>query len=274
MVLAPIHESNDCHNPGGSPEGGRFCSEPGAASAAPAAQRSKGTITVFDDSLPEGVEQKIFGKAGGLKQLAESIVAVAPGRFSVRMYQSTRDTVRLIIFSDRLAMDFSFGKQRYFDEKTRPVGERLVATIEGMVFKPEMTKGGIAKGVLAASIAAYEQMGVQRVELEANLDVGGYAWARFGFKADRAETLARKLRSKLRTAALKDEHKQVLTGLLDQHSFDPTLPWKIADAHYDGKKIGKEIMVGIGSAWRGHLDMADKDSRERLKHYLSPPAVK
>jgi len=26
--LVPLHESNDCHNPGGSPEGGRFCSSP------------------------------------------------------------------------------------------------------------------------------------------------------------------------------------------------------------------------------------------------------
>jgi hypothetical protein len=28
--LIPIHESNDCHNPGGNPDGGRFCSGPGA----------------------------------------------------------------------------------------------------------------------------------------------------------------------------------------------------------------------------------------------------
>lgn len=29
----PIHESNDCHNPAGSPVGGRFCSAPGVAPA-------------------------------------------------------------------------------------------------------------------------------------------------------------------------------------------------------------------------------------------------
>ena len=40
---------------------------------------------------------------------------------------------------------------------------------------------GIGKQVLKAQFDEYERMGVTRAKVHANIDVGGYAWARFGF---------------------------------------------------------------------------------------------
>jgi hypothetical protein len=41
--------------------------------------------------------------------------------------------------------------------------------------------GDIGKRLLAANVAMYEKLGLEKVKVTANIDVGGYAWARYGY---------------------------------------------------------------------------------------------
>jgi hypothetical protein len=41
--------------------------------------------------------------------------------------------------------------------------------------------GDIGKRLLAANVAMYEKLGLTKVKVTANIDVGGYAWARYGY---------------------------------------------------------------------------------------------
>ena len=43
------------------------------------------------------------------------------------------------------------------------------------------TGGDIGKKMLAGNIATYKQLGIEKVEVSANIDVGGYAWAKYGY---------------------------------------------------------------------------------------------
>jgi N-acetylglutamate synthase-like GNAT family acetyltransferase len=257
--LVPIHEYNDCHNPDG-PAGGQFCSGPGAG-------RAKGSVTLFDQPLTAAQEHAVLGQSGVLRPMVEQMVGVLPGAFTVRMV-AVREGIKVILASDKISAVRVLGRD----------GKDLVVTLSSLVLKPELTKGGIGKDLLGVEIAEYARLGVDRILLEANLDVGAYAWARFGFKAVRPEILARKLRSSLRTSGLPDEHRRVLEGLINQHSLDPKLPWVIADAHYNGVKIGKSLLVGATGAlgtpsWDGVFDMHDPESRARMDRYLKPPVV-
>jgi hypothetical protein len=45
----------------------------------------------------------------------------------------------------------------------------------------EETGGGIGKTMLAANVAMYQKLGLGGVDVHANIDVGGYAWARYGY---------------------------------------------------------------------------------------------
>ena len=45
---------------------------------------------------------------------------------------------------------------------------------------------GIGKRMLAANIALYQKLGLDRVKTHANIDVGGYAWARYGYAPTRS----------------------------------------------------------------------------------------
>lgn len=46
--------------------------------------------------------------------------------------------------------------------------------------------GNLGKHVLAGNIAIYQQLGVQKVRVSANIDVGGYAWAKYGYAPTQA----------------------------------------------------------------------------------------
>lgn len=46
-------------------------------------------------------------------------------------------------------------------------------------------EGGVAGKVLKESLTEYDAMGIQRMDLHANISVGGYAWASYGFEFDK-----------------------------------------------------------------------------------------
>lgn len=45
----------------------------------------------------------------------------------------------------------------------------------------EDTGKGVGKEMLASNVAFYQKMGLDAVEVHANIDVGGYAWAKYGY---------------------------------------------------------------------------------------------
>src|SRR5690349_21579569 len=60
----------------------------------------------------------------------------------------------------------------------------LIALHNVFTINGEGQGSGIAKQVLKAQFDEYEKLGVAEVAVHANIDVGGYAWARFGFTPD------------------------------------------------------------------------------------------
>jgi predicted ABC-type ATPase len=61
------------------------------------------------------------------------------------------------------------------------------------------TGNDIGKKVLAANIAMYQKAGIEKVKVHANIDVGGYAWAKYGYVPTRSSwnSLRADLQSKL-----------------------------------------------------------------------------
>ena len=128
-------------------------------------------------------------------------------------------------------------------------------------------------------------MGITRVTLHANLDVGGYAWAKYGFKvknAQDAENMLSTASEKVRR--LGDEFASVKKDILEaiskyRSSGDTTnAPQFLADLkHPDFKSNGSNSKVRDGelgkwvllnSDWYGYLDLDDKASMKRLRTYL------
>lgn len=81
----------------------------------------------------------------------------------------------------------------------------------------------------------YMKIGTKRITLTANMDVGGYAWARMGFDFSNAKE----------ASVNKDAYDMQWESAYDTKPPHAAKPWEIASAvGPDGKKMGKDVLLG------------------------------
>lgn len=124
---------------------------------------------------------------------------------------------------------------------------------------------GFAKEVMKEYLDSMLQMNVKQIDIFANKDVGGYAWAKFGFSAnsrDEVEILLAQYGSRLSSANLANAEKLVA----DYYKSFPdavTFPMKLlADKPY-GRKLLLE------SSWNGKLDLTNKEELAKVYDYIA-----
>lgn len=132
--------------------------------------------------------------------------------------------------------------------------------------------GGAGKRFFRASMGEYIAAGVKHVDVSANIDVGGYAWARFGYlpktQSDwnylqntlmaKAERMKRE--NRLSAAELEKVRAIVAPG-------DPKTLWKVADMQIGGRKIGKELL--LNTSWSGRISLSNKEQMRRFTAYVT-----
>lgn len=135
---------------------------------------------------------------------------------------------------------------------------------------------GIAKDLLANSVKLYDKAGVTKIKLAAALSVGGYAWAKYGFKPNpgrETRELFKTVRERLDRLgdAVPQSVRRLLTSLLCKD--DPKAIWAISDL--EGVRVprgDKEIPLGkallLGTAWKGSLELDDNQARTRFNQYI------
>lgn len=124
----------------------------------------------------------------------------------------------------------------------------------------EMQGKGVSKQVFRALYEQYKVSGVERLEVYANIDVGGYTWARYGFCAkDRDAVLGA-----IRFSELTPRQEKRIMALVDDHfnaTSDPFPMNKIARLPYGKKAL-------LGGDWEGVLDLTDPRQRRTFERYL------
>lgn len=164
---------------------------------------------------------------------------------------------------------------------------------------------GLGKDLFRGSFKAYERVGLELVTVYANIDLGGYSWARYGFVSENPSSTASSMKSQLATYVANDvltsaEAGRILAAI-GRH--DPRNVWEMSDmrlrvgreraeAAYsylrrsedepkdvtynrllreDAKRgflnIGKIVMANMNS-WSGVLELSDADQMARLRAYL------
>jgi hypothetical protein len=79
------------------------------------------------------------------------------------------------------------------DEKGTNIGnyDRHIDLKNDSAYSAYFVQGGdIGKKLLASNIAMYEKMGINQVKVSANIDVGGYAWAKYGYVPTQARRIS------------------------------------------------------------------------------------
>lgn len=159
-------------------------------------------------------------------------------------------------------------------------------------FKAGRTGHGSGKHLFRCSMGVYKALGVTEVGVTANIDVGGYAWARFGYKPRSWSGLQSELRGRLQVLARGDLRLEVTTeradgrqgrerrhvgaltpaqvarvkAVLDANS--ATALWALADMRIGERQVGKELL--LGTCWSGAMSLNDAAVMRRFTRYVQP----
>jgi hypothetical protein len=160
------------------------------------------------------------------------------------------------------------------------------AHLIGLTFTEPNRGAGLGKTLVAGQIEAYRRMGLQRVELNGGLIVGGYAWARYGWLPASVQewfVLSNKIRARM--WAMSQENgdptfgrisaadKRTIEEILDRG--DPRDIWAISDLQVptgvnDSRgmpmTLGKALL--LGHFWRGSLHLDNPEQMERFYDYV------
>ncbi|GAB6842363.1 hypothetical protein HNR00_003571 [Methylorubrum rhodinum] len=223
--------------------------------AGAAAQRdiSGDTVTIGDRTLDQG----LFRDEAQLREATSSFLSGVPKeeKLSVIWAPGARPNSLVMVASN--AKGTAKVTRNFIRE-----GNTWVVRHTYFELPKKYQGGGNAKTMLRSSVEAYDRIGVARIDAHANLNVGGYAWARLGFAPDRPTVVREALEMAVRRAP-RTPHAQATRVILDTSS-DDDLMHNLARARgADGEPLGRKIL-GPKADWDGHLDLKNARHRERL----------
>lgn len=122
-----------------------------------------------------------------------------------------------------------------------------------------LQKFGISKDVLKSYYKQYNKSNINSMELVANLEVGGYAWARYGFSAPKEQVAH--LISTFRT--LKSDAMQVFDSYFQLYPEATKFPMNLL-SDINGMRANL-----LGTKWEGSLNLKDPIAKQIFEDYLN-----
>lgn len=125
---------------------------------------------------------------------------------------------------------------------------------------PKSLQGnGMSKKVMKALFEQYENMGVDTIKIYANKDIGGYAWAKYGFSAIK-EDAKFVIESAYNNSVISKDEFNFLKDIISK--YNDLFPMNLIAL----MEKGKDIL--LGTWWNGIFNMKDKKQLAYLKDYI------
>lgn len=175
--------------------------------------------------------------------------------------EGQRKDVQLTTSKDLTKLTYRVGQnliiRMFYKENGKNVVEHSYFEIE-----KKLQGSGISKKIFRDFVQEYEKAGIDEISVYANIDVGGYTWAKYGFKS-----------SSLITVGLIID-RGYTKKLFDDAEYDKLKEWykkekakgKIDMRYLANKSYGKELL--LGSSWEGVIDLKDPVQLRMFKDYL------
>lgn len=144
--------------------------------------------------------------------------------------------------------------------------------LDVMDLPPESQGQGVAKEVLGNLVDYAQENGIDRISLVANIDVGSYAWAKFGFVPEQSEwDYAFRVRDPIQArldagVQIPAESRAIVDTALatkDSHAF-----WDIVDAPGTFPLLQGTRDATPGIDWSGRLEFKDEAAMARFHKYV------
>ncbi|MDA7514243.1 hypothetical protein N8508_00480 [bacterium] len=149
------------------------------------------------------------------------------------------------------------------------------ATHESFHLDEYLQGKGIGKEIMKVEFEEYQKSGITKVELQANSDVGGYAWARYGFVAEvnRIEEMLHIVLDNLNPTDFANEDKIKIYDIVDRWKKDNPkenlFPVNLIATlkNKKGDEIGRTAMVNM--SYPAEFDLTNKDQMKQFYKYVA-----
>lgn len=126
---------------------------------------------------------------------------------------------------------------------------------------PDAKQGsGISRDLFKSLYTQYKNAKINRIEVHANINIGGYTWARYGFSASKSDAIEL-LNSKSNYPFYK-QAKQKIDDYFTLHKNKDEFPMML----WVNEQYGKEML--LGSDWSGFINLSDAAQRQMFEDYL------
>lgn len=165
---------------------------------------------------------------------------------------------RINFVGDRVKIEFENEQVACFRDIMIGKDGKLVAYQTYLDINEKYQEKGIAPLIYRMNIDDYRKMGIEKVKMLANLDVGGYAWAKYGFSASKKDVesmIARNFNEVNDPKA-----RKIVNDYYKTHDTKENFPMNLLSQFKD------EL---LGTQWSGQLNLKDRKQMKVFEDYLS-----
>jgi len=195
----------------------------------------------------------------------EFFAVLRPPGFTIASLRFTKPTGDSLKFKVRVNQGGSeaISMERVFLHQGSPPRSTVIHKL--FELRDDLQDEGRAATILESHIGHYEASGVKRVELIANISVGGYAFAKYGFKVIEDFANIENLRQQVIDNLSELDNEETAAA----KEFFPYLDW---DDPYVAQTLavlnyGKKLL--LGTDWEGYLDLEDHVQMELFKRAIA-----
>lgn len=208
-----------------------------------------------------------FMKAGQRFGLSEDAMKQAVGRLVVDYGNRTKFRARVESTDNAVTVTFN-GNDGTRITRTFTKSGAGKWVVDHSFFMAGSRGSGSAKALFRTSIGVYKSLGIEKVTVHANIDVGGYAWAKFGFLCRQRYWDSLRSRFKSRAEQMQFSSpvvkKRLMKVLADA---DPKAMFALSDFKDGERNIGKDLL--LNSDWYGDLHLNDDLTYRRCVAYIA-----
>jgi hypothetical protein len=216
-------------------------------------------VKAFRSNMSDGSAQRFFGKSSAeVEAIAKTMIADYPG---------TKFTAAILDYGPEV--EFT-----YRGDDGTSITRRFTKNAAGelQVYHAYFSAGsqgnGAGKEFFRTSFGQYQRMGIKEVTVTANIDVGTYAWNKYGFKPKSESdwdivrrTVDGRLDAMRQSGEIDADTHRRMKALTTSPNVDNLA--KIADS-----TLGKKLLINAGS-WGGKLRLDDPAQMRRFSDYVT-----
>jgi len=119
---------------------------------------------------------------------------------------------------------------------------------------------GLSKDIFSSLYNQYKNAGIEKINVHANMDVGGYTWGKYGFSVKKSDVDGF-ITKTIRNDAVEKEMRIIAENYFKLNNSAETFPMNL----FCTEKYKKYL---LGSDWNGSLDLTDEIQKAVFESYL------